>query len=223
MKSKTVLLVVALILFLCAIAANAQNDSEAAKCYVAGEQAWNAGNLDEAISQWQQALKLKPTSSLTKDRLIEALQKKIAILTQQLAEAQAQSGKPKEIIIRTATPPNATVVPVDTKLLPPDQYTPEVIDRIWTSKEMTSAQREAYWNSLKGYKVQWPAVIRDVKGSGVGNYEVSMQCGPCSVKASMKLSDREAVSLSAGRKCTVIGTLEDHKNGYYYLSNAILM
>lgn len=73
----------------------AYSREEAAKHYVAGDKAWTAGQVDTAIAEWRESLKLKPDSSLTKDRLIVALSEKVRLLEQQLAEKIGEPVEPK--------------------------------------------------------------------------------------------------------------------------------
>jgi hypothetical protein len=52
--------------------------------YKAGLDAWNAGKVDIAIYEWQNVLRLKPDSSATKDRLLEALMKRVQQLENEI-------------------------------------------------------------------------------------------------------------------------------------------
>lgn len=81
-----------LFVFLCTLAtcATAQPQSTAAEHYMAGLQAWQGGDTDIAILEWREALRLKPSSSVTKDRLIEALTRKVELLQSRLASCQSQ-------------------------------------------------------------------------------------------------------------------------------------
>lgn len=70
--------------------------TEAGQAYIAGLRAWNAGQVDEAIKDWEYVLTLNPKSTVTKDRLLAALKKKIESLQRQITEIRASPAKPEE-------------------------------------------------------------------------------------------------------------------------------
>ena len=86
------------------VLASPSDQSQAAKHYMAGMDAWSDGAVDTAITEWRTALQLKPSSSLTKDRLIMAMAKKVELLEKELAELKEmvlskEPDKPKGIVI----------------------------------------------------------------------------------------------------------------------------
>ncbi len=196
-------------LFACVLLSNcafAEESADATKAYVAGDQAWTAGDVDGAIAQWSEALRLKPTSTLTKDRLIEALRRKIDLLTKQLVEAE--TGKPKEIVIRAVGSDPSR--PSGPRLLAPATYTADYVYMSVKDPKLTEAQRSANWGMLKGCMVQWHGKIKDVKSTGVGSYLVVVDSGAQrTVGLHMRMSDQQAVRLNVGRQVAVTGVLED--------------
>jgi hypothetical protein len=194
----------------------AQEGMTAAQCYVAGDQAWTAGRIDDAISLWTQALKLKPDSSLTKDRLIEALRKKVDDLTKQLAQAQPQLATPSTTVVLHGTPnPDAPPVGV-TPSTPPGPtiaadaatMTPEAIAAGLVSidrSDVTSVQREAARNKYQNIRVHWTGVLQDITPVSRNHYDVSLLCGDSTVTASVMIIDRQAMSLKPGQSLTITG------------------
>lgn len=190
----------------------AADEDAAAQHYVAGDKAWIRGNVDEAITEWSEALKLKPTSGLTKDRLIEALIKKIGLLNQQIAEMRSTSGNGSITIKSTGS--NTAVDVITPKLLPPEKYTADAISDGLSSSKVTTAQADAFWNSIVGWQVRWDGVINNVKQKSIAIYEVELGCGKkrIRVKATAKMSDATAVSLVKGKAVVVTGILESREN-----------
>ena len=228
MKSCSVFLLIVVLTVLSGSYVLAQ-DNDAAACYVEGDRQWTSGNIDGAITQWTQALKLKPSSSLTKDRLIEALQRKVVLLTRQLAEAESRA---KEAVTRTPTAvPAATAVPV-AKAVPAGptkidyRVTPEYVYEIWHSRisKRTNVQKQAAWNDVKGCKVQWAGSISTVSRATVsGCYDILIICPGWTrffVSATVNLTERQSLALSPDAKVKITGILERQEGPHYWLSAA---
>ena len=111
-----------LVVGLCAsgvLTAAEEPKSEAAAYYLSGLDALNKGDLDTAITELRQALQLKPDSVLSKDKLIEALGRKVDALQNQLralsGTVPSEPSKPAAVTMTSpeVTPPagNFRVVP----------------------------------------------------------------------------------------------------------------
>lgn len=88
-------LVILIILLVAALAVYGNDvQTEAATQYMAGIDAWNAGDVDAAILAWEEVLKLKPDSGPAKDKLIMALKKKVESLELKLTSILPRPNSP---------------------------------------------------------------------------------------------------------------------------------
>lgn len=206
--------------------------NDAAAYYMEGDRLWSAGDIDGAITQWSQALKLKPSSSLTKDRLIEALQKKVVLLTQQLERTKEVSTPAATLAPAAPAAPVLAAVPQTTGDF---VLTPEIVagtDKAYNkmisdaTSGMTNVQLTAWrkqwkgWKGEQGCRVQWVGTIASIDGpfraqpgtrlkaAVPAGYSVDVQCGPCRVNLPrMNLTQKQALALNKGTTVTIRGNL----------------
>lgn len=112
--------------------------SEAAGHYLAGFAAYQNGQLDKAISEYREALRLKPDSSLTKDRLIQALSLKLGQLENDLVAAKAAATQSREASIAEQQVPLRD----DKVLAPPAAVSQEQQEEQQRQKQLQQARQK---------------------------------------------------------------------------------
>ncbi|MCK9570390.1 tetratricopeptide repeat protein [Candidatus Pacearchaeota archaeon] len=108
--------VVTSIAFATFAASDSITQSEATRKYQEGVYLYDQGDLDGAIEAWKETLKLKPESIPTRDRLIEALEKKNITLQKQLENALIKLSdntiqESNTIVVRSTESPSVVTIP----------------------------------------------------------------------------------------------------------------
>ena len=89
--------------------------------------------------------------------------------------------------------------------------------------DLTSAQREVYWNTVAGKVINWTGTIHNVYTNGGG--QISMQCNPNSLLSDVRATlDGKQLQmlpqLRKGQQVTVRGVLSGHSSFGYNITNA---